>query len=170
MEEEWTEMNFESVAYKETGTYILRSVDEVEQLLDDQIVRTQAMRGSRFIGPLKPRVEAWEIKLKMLSNIMEEWLSMQGTWLYLEPIFSSEDICKQMPAEAKRFKQVDNVWRVNMEATKETPACLDATVRDGLLQKLKRGNKLLDEIQKGLSDYLNEKRVFFPRFFFIILF
>ena len=167
MEEEWTEMNFESVAYKETGTYILRSVDEVEQLLDDQIVRTQAMRGSRFIGPLKPRVEAWEIKLKMLSNIMEEWLSMQGTWLYLEPIFSSEDICKQMPAEAKRFKQVDNVWRVNMEATKETPACLDATVRDGLLQKLKRGNKLLDEIQKGLSDYLNEKRVFFPRFFFL---
>ena len=112
MEEEWVEMNFDSVPYKDTGTSILRKLDEVEQLLDDQIVRTQAMRGSRFIGPLKPRVEKWEKKLNMLSEIMEEWLNMQGTWLYLEPIFSSEDICKQMPAEAKRFKAVDTVWRL----------------------------------------------------------
>eukprot|EP00946_MAST-07B_sp_MAST-7B-sp1_P002136 g2136.t1 len=167
MEEEWKEMRFECIVYKETGTSILRKLDEVEQLLDDQIVRAQAMRGSRFIGPLKPRVEAWEKKLNLLSDILEQWLAMQGTWLYLEPIFSSEDICKQMPAEAKRFATVDQVWRSNMEATNDSPECMAATERDGLLGRLKRGNKLLDEIQKGLADYLNQKRVFFPRFFFL---
>ncbi len=167
MEEEWSEMKFECVEYKETGTSILRKLDEVEQLLDDQIVRAQAMRGSRFIGPLKPRVEAWERKLNLLSDILEQWLAMQGTWLYLEPIFSSEDICKQMPTEAKRFATVDKVWRSNMEATNESPACMAATERDGLLGRLKRGNLLLEEIQKGLADYLNQKRVFFPRFFFL---
>jgi len=169
MESEWVEMFFDPMVYKETGTSILRGLDDVEQLLDDHIVRTQAMRGSRFIGPLKPRVEKWEIKLNLLSEIMEEWLSMQGTWLYLEPIFSSEDICKQMPAEAKRFQQVDTVWRDNMTATSAEPACLAATERDGLLGRLRRGNKLLDEIQKGLSDYLNEKREKFLEKILIIL-
>ena len=60
MESEWVEMFFDPMVYKETGTSILRGLDDVEQLLDDHIVRTQAMRGSRFIGPLKPRVEKWQ--------------------------------------------------------------------------------------------------------------
>ena len=92
---------------------------------------------------------------------------MQGTWLYLEPIFSSPDICKQMPVEAKKFKKVDGVWRDAMEKVVENPEVLKVLEQDGLLVKLERSNQLLDEIQKGLADYLNKKRVFFPRFFFL---
>ena len=44
MEEEWAPMIFGSKAWKDTGTFILTSVEEIEQILDDQIVRTQAMR------------------------------------------------------------------------------------------------------------------------------
>ena len=167
MEAEWAAMEYTLQAYKETGTVILQGQGAIEEVLDDQIVRTQAMRGSRFIGPFKPRIEAWEIKLRLLEDIMTNWQKTQNVWLYLEPIFSSPDIRKQMPGEAKRFKIVDRSWREIMEATKEDPAVLSITDREGVLEQFIKSNALLDEIQKGLADYLNKKRIFFPRFFFL---
>ncbi|KAJ3342024.1 Dynein heavy chain 7, axonemal [Gonapodya sp. JEL0774] len=167
MHDDWEPLVFNCVDYRDTGTKILSALDEVQALLDDQIVKVQTCRGSPFVKPIEEEVKAWESTLTNVQDVIDAWLKVQATWLYLEPIFTSEDIMAQMPTEGKKFKIVDKTWRDNMTATAAHPAILAVCGTPGLLQKLNDANVLLEEIQKGLNEYLEKKRLYFPRFFFL---
>ena len=73
----------------------------------------------------------------------------------------------QMPEEGKLFQQVDKNWKDIMRNTVKNPKVLAATGQAGLLEKLRTSNALLEKILKGLNAYLEKKRLFFPRFFFL---
>eukprot|EP00798_Chlamydomonas_sp_ICE-L_P012761 gene12761-16012_t len=167
MELDWEGVEFKIADYKDTGTFIMGGADEVQAILDDQIVKTQSMMASPFIKPLEAKARRWETLMTTLQEILDNWLTCQGTWQYLEPIFSSPDILKQMPEEGEKFQIVDQAWRDVMESANASPSCLVIAADKEKLVALEENNKLLDEIQKGLAAYLELKRIAFPRFFFL---
>ncbi|XP_043932324.1 dynein axonemal heavy chain 1 [Protopterus annectens] len=167
MENEWSSVVFDIMPYKQTGTFILKSPDEASQLLDDHIVMTQSMSFSPFKKPFEERISTWESKLRMTQDVLEEWLTCQRSWLYLEPIFSSEDINRQLPVESKRYQTMERMWRKIMKNASENRQVISLCPEPRLLENLRECNKLLEMVQKGLSEYLETKRGSFPRFYFL---
>ena len=74
---------------------------------------------------------------------------------------------KQLPSENKKFKNVDKNWRDVIVGTKNNPNVLKACTREGLLEKFQDANKNLDLVQRGLKEYLEQKRSIFARFYFL---
>ena len=167
MLQEWKDVEYIPVPYRDTGTHVISGIDDIQALMDDHIVKTQTMKGSPFIGPFEERTKAWETKLLLMQDILDQWLKVQATWLYLEPIFGSADIMKQMPVEGEKFQQVDKMWRQLMQHVVQDPHVLVVTDIPNVLQQLQGANKNLEIILKGLNDYLETKRLYFPRFFFL---
>jgi len=102
-----------------------------------------------------------------LSEIIEQWLNCQRNWMYLEPIFSSDDIMKQLPAEGQKFKACDRQWRKYLKIVNDNPNCLEFGKTPDLLAIFAQSYNTLEQVQKGLSDYLETKRQSFARFYFL---
>ena len=116
---------------------------------------------------METEMREWSQKLQTVQDILDQWLKVQATWLYLEPIFGSEDIIAQMPEEGRKFGIVDGHWREIMSETAKDNRVIQATDQPNMLGKLVEANHLLEEIQKGLNNYLEKKRLFFPRYLIV---
>ena len=85
-------------------------------------------------------------------------------WQYMEAVFSGGDIVKQLPAEAKRFQNIDKNYVKVVTAALETQnavaVCAGSEVMKSMLPHLL---EQLELCQKSLSAYLEAKRAEFPR-------
>lgn len=167
MKSEWTSVMFDITQYRDSDTMILASLDDIQTLLDDHILKAQAMRGSPYISALGEKATNWEEKLISMQDILDVWVKVQSTWMYLEPIFNSEDIMRQMPVEGRNFKSVDRVWRKIMKHTEMDKRVIQTTDYPDMLATLQKAHDELEAIQKGLNMYLEKKRLFFSRFYFL---
>lgn len=59
MEKDWADLYFTVNPFKDTGTYVIAGVDDIQLLLDDHIVRTVTIKNSPNIKPFEERI-LWE--------------------------------------------------------------------------------------------------------------
>jgi dynein heavy chain len=102
----WNALNLGINPYKETDWLILTGADEVITQLDEHLVMLQAINFSQYKAPFEEEITMYQTGLQMTLQVIEKWLECQAKYLYRAPIFSSKDICHELPHDGMRFRKI----------------------------------------------------------------
>ncbi|KAI5103364.1 dynein beta chain, ciliary, partial [Silurus meridionalis] len=164
----WKDFLFEYDPHGRTGTMLLKQNEVLMETLQDNQMQLQTLLTSKYIAQFQEEVSSWQQKLSIADSVISTWFHVQHTWSYLEFIFiGSEDIRSQLPEDCERFKGIDIEFKELMTDAVKTPHVLDCTNKKGLPEKLEHLEARLATCEKALVEYLEVKRLAFPRFYFV---
>ncbi|XP_064146127.1 dynein axonemal heavy chain 11 isoform X3 [Loxodonta africana] len=164
----WATMEFSYEVHYRTGIPLLKSDEQLFETLEHNQVQLQTLLQSKYVEYFIEQVLSWQNKLNVADSIIFIWMEVQRTWAHLESIFvCSEDIRIQLVKDARRFDGINAEFKELMFNTAKIKNVLEATCRPNLYEKLKDLQDRLSLCEKALTEYLETKRVAFPRFYFI---
>lgn len=164
----WKLLAFETDVHDRTKLKVIRVSEEILEALEENQVQLQNMMSSKFIAHFLEEVSRWQNLLSNADQVIGSWMEVQRKWMYLESIFiGSEDIRNQLPEEAKRFENVDKSFKSLLSDICGNLNVIKATDKVGLYDKLDALLKQLVLCEKALNDYLETKRLAYPRFYFV---
>ena len=168
--EDWSDEQLSFGDFKARGQITLQpgATGELMEKVEETLMALGSMLASRYVAPFREGVQGWVAKLSAVSDVLEVWMQVQGMWIYLEAVFTSGDIAKQLPQESKRFLGIDKSWEKIMVKALETRNVVQYIYgNEGLQELLPHLLEQLELCQKALSGYLDQKRAAFPRFYFV---
>ncbi|KAL7754360.1 hypothetical protein RI367_000341 [Sorochytrium milnesiophthora] len=164
----WSQMEFTYEIHESTGTPLLKSSEELIETLEDNQVMLQTMMTSKYVSYFLDQITKWQNTLGTVDSVTSLWTEVQTTWSHLESIFiGSEDIRAQLPEDSKRFDEIDRDYKALMHEASKTPKAVEACTKEGLYEVLEGLQGKLALCEKSLAEYLETKRLAFPRFYFV---
>uniref|UniRef100_W5L8L0 Dynein axonemal heavy chain 17 n=1 Tax=Astyanax mexicanus TaxID=7994 RepID=W5L8L0_ASTMX len=164
----WTAMEFGYESHPRTSVPLLKSDEDLVETLEDNQVQLQNLMSSKHVAFFLEEVSSWQKRLSVADSVISIWFEVQRTWSHLESIFiGSEDIRSQLPEDSKRFEGIDTDFKELAYDAHKTPNVVEATNKPGLYSRLEDIQGRLALCEKALAEYLDTKRLAFPRFYFI---
>lgn len=164
----WNVMEFDIEIHERTKMKLLKASEEMIEILEDNQVQLQNMMTSKFIDYFLEEVSDWQKKLSNADQVISVFFEVQRKWCYLESIFiGSEDIRRQLPDDSRRFDKIDRDFKSVLFEMQQSLNVVKSTNKPGLFERL---DAILSELmicEKALNDYLETKRLAFPRFYFV---
>ncbi|XP_023385619.1 dynein heavy chain 9, axonemal [Pteropus vampyrus] len=164
----WASMEFQYEPHPRTNIPLLHLDEDLIEVLEDNQVQLQNLMMSKYIAFFLEEVSGWQKKLSTADAVISVWFDVQQTWSHLESIFiGSEDIRAQLPQDSERFEGIDIDFKELALDAQKTPNVVEATNKSGLYEKLEDIQRRLYLCEKALTEYLDTKRLAFPRFYFL---
>ncbi|XP_016158228.1 PREDICTED: dynein heavy chain 17, axonemal isoform X1 [Ficedula albicollis] len=164
----WETMEFEYEPHSRTQLPLLKVDELLIETLEDNQMQLQNVLASKYRAFFLQRAQDWQNKLSTTDTVINTWLEVQRKWSHLETIFiASEDTRSQLPEESKKFDTIDEDFRELMAVAVKTPNVIECTNKPGLHTRLEALQERLAVCEKALAEYLETKRLAFPRFYFV---
>ncbi|XP_018102433.1 dynein beta chain, flagellar outer arm [Xenopus laevis] len=153
---------------EEHGTVmLLRNTDAIFEELEHHQLLLTTMRPYAEAGSFLDELYKWHKKLQVIETTVQLWLSVQEKWTQLEEVFSTLPFRVAMPREAVLFADVHHHFCRLMKSVEDNPNILQTCMRRGLESLLDMLNYKLERCQRAVRLHLEQKRLAFPRLFFL---
>uniref|UniRef100_A0A3Q3ETL8 Dynein axonemal heavy chain 11 n=1 Tax=Labrus bergylta TaxID=56723 RepID=A0A3Q3ETL8_9LABR len=164
----WEAMELSYENHYQTPVPLLKCDEQLIETLEDHQVQLQGIFQSKHVDHFMHQVVELQKQLTVADTVLMVWMEVQRTWVYLQSIFKGcNDICQQLPADAYRFQAIDSEFQELMLDRAQTKNVIEATNKLALFEKLDDLQQRLVLCEKALAEYLETKRLVFPRFYFI---
>jgi len=161
----WNGLELLVKQYKETY-FVITGLDDLQIELDDMMTNINNILGNRYVAKLRKVAVTLFDQLSLFLDTFDQWKDCQRNWLYLENIFQSEDIRQQTKGDFNEFEKVNKKLNELMKNVNKNPKVKNFAKRE-IFKELRKNNESMDQIQKNLEEFLENKRLDFPRFFFL---
>lgn len=168
IEREIKEITFESTPYKDSGTMIVKNFEVVLQSMEECTIKLQALKGNDFSKFQQERIYKNEKEIRYLQKNFENWVKVQKTWVYLEPIYTQDDVVANLRDEKALFDEVNLKFKKIMGhygSISITPV-QEFCRSDGFTKTVEKMIVDLEILDKSLANYLEKKRTMFARLYF----
>ncbi|KAL0018230.1 hypothetical protein WJX79_009392, partial [Trebouxia sp. C0005] len=122
-----------------------------------------SLKQAAYFHLFKDEAGVWERRLAVLSEGLQSLNAIQRKWVYLEPIFARG----ALPNEQPRFRRIDDQFRQLLSGTEADPMVVHFADIPRIMETLQQMLQQMEICQKALSNFLEDKRSVFPRFYFI---
>ncbi|CAF3576543.1 unnamed protein product [Rotaria sordida] len=168
LENTWSNMNFHIEKHPRTNVTLVSIDDDILVALDEHQTQLQTLLSSKFISHFIDNVITWKSQMSTADMVLQLLTDVQRTWSNLEAIFiGTDDIRIQLPDETEAFHRIDKEFKIIAKENEADLNFIRCTNRSGLYDQLEKMKDNLQICQKALEDYLEIKRLAFPRFFFV---
>lgn len=175
IDEKISTLQFPLKVFKEENakdlTYILDDCTKLMTEIEKLTQMINAVYGSRYLKDLKTAATNKRKDILLIQETLNAWIKFQKHYIYLESIFSQNEIKKPLQMEAKEFEEsVNKHYKSNVKkvvANQSMTQIIKQKILDLLYNSFQKQNHTLSELNKKINNFLDSKREFFPRFYFI---
>jgi hypothetical protein len=148
-------------------TFILIDIDATFDKIEDHLTTLEGVSQSKNASHVKEKTDGWIKNLIIMRDNLQMWMEAQSNWMYLDPIFASYEIQQALPTEYNKFLDLqDSLKRIYFSAYMNPKAMYNLVVNNRV-EIFKELIGYFTKIKKVVDDYLEERRMKYPRFFFL---
>eukprot|EP00755_Sulcionema_specki_P032815 Sspe_Gene.20010::Locus_7312_Transcript_1_1_Confidence_1.000_Length_13148::g.20010::m.20010/K10408/DNAH; dynein heavy chain, axonemal len=153
-----------------SDTPIFTIPDNVQRIIGEHQLVLQNLAENRFVADHLAEIQKWQQTIATIENVLSLFDDVQHTWRYLQSIFiGSDDLREHLPKDTQLFAELDKSLKELLKEAAATPLIVSLCMKEGQEEHLSSFQSQLARCERALEVFIAQKRLLFPRFFFVSL-
>jgi dynein heavy chain len=157
-----------AVVKESTKFHIIKSFDRQLSILESDLLAINTLKNTNGLEKFHTLFDELELKLEMAKLVLTNWEAVQLTMNSVSKFFLSGEVRLQLSGELRKYERIEAAYKsiiLSAQTHKKLSIMID-TAPD-LASSLMDMLQTLRGVVSNLQGWLDNKRLIFPRLFFV---